>query len=147
MTGTRQAVTHIQESRRFKSIYPAGKNSINTTCMLPTPVHVRPTHASYGQSLYVATFRESSTSSDGSYCSRESVLPVQPPARLSNSWVMVCFSPKLVSGAVGESQHLLTTCYLVYWVYKHQHVISTFNTCSRVSTPRCLIDTDGSYHI
>jgi hypothetical protein len=38
-----------------------GKNPINTTHMLPTPIHVRPTYAFCGWSPYVATFHESST--------------------------------------------------------------------------------------
>jgi hypothetical protein len=29
----------------------------------------------------------------------------------------------------------------------HRHAIGTFNTCSRVPTPRSLTDTGGSYHI
>jgi hypothetical protein len=29
----------------------------------------------------------------------------------------------------------------------HLHVIGTFNTCSRVPTPRSLTDTGGGYHI
>jgi hypothetical protein len=29
----------------------------------------------------------------------------------------------------------------------HQHAIGTFNTCSRVPTPRSLTDTGGGYHI
>jgi hypothetical protein len=29
----------------------------------------------------------------------------------------------------------------------HRHAIGTFNTCSRVSTPRSLTDTDRGYHI
>jgi hypothetical protein len=128
-------------------VHPAGENLTNTTRTLPMPVHIHPMYASCGRSPYVATFHESSIASDGSSCSRELVLPVQPPAWLSNSQVIVYFSPKPASEAVGESQHLLTTCYLVYWAHKHQHAIDTFNTCSWVPTPRSLTDTGGGYHI
>jgi hypothetical protein len=70
----------------------------------------------------------------------------QPPARLSNSRVTVCFSSKPTSEALGERQHLLTICYLIYWTHKHQHAISTFNTYSRVPTPWSLTDTGEGYH-
>jgi hypothetical protein len=45
-------------------VHPAGENPTNTTRTLPTPVHIRPMYASYGQSLYVTTFHESSTELD-----------------------------------------------------------------------------------
>jgi hypothetical protein len=80
-------------------------------------------------------------------CRTDLLLPAQPPARLSNSWVTVYFSPKPASEAVHESHHLLTTGYLVYWAHKHQHVIGTFNTCSRVPTTRSLTNTRWGYHI
>jgi hypothetical protein len=37
-------------------VHPAGENPTNTSRRLPTPVHVRPTYASYGQFPYVTTF-------------------------------------------------------------------------------------------
>jgi hypothetical protein len=37
-------------------VHLAGKNLINMTRTLPTPVHVRPVYASCGQSPYVSTF-------------------------------------------------------------------------------------------
>jgi hypothetical protein len=42
-------------------VHPTGKNPTNTPRTLPKPVHVHPMYASYGQSLYMATFHESST--------------------------------------------------------------------------------------
>jgi hypothetical protein len=41
-----------------------GKLNQHDIYTLSTPVHVRPTYASYGQSPYVATFHESSTDLD-----------------------------------------------------------------------------------
>jgi hypothetical protein len=48
-------------------VHPAGENPINTTRTLSTPVHVHPTYASCGQSMYVATFREVINSDEHSH--------------------------------------------------------------------------------
>jgi hypothetical protein len=42
-------------------VHPTGKYPTNTSCTLPTPVHVCPVYTSCGQSPYVITFHESST--------------------------------------------------------------------------------------
>jgi hypothetical protein len=34
-----------------------------------------------------------------------------------------------------------------YWAHKHQHVIGTFNTCSRGAAHRSLTDTGGGYNL
>jgi hypothetical protein len=60
---------------------PAGKNRTNTTHTLPTPVHVRPVYPSYGQSPYVATFREVINSDGQSHCSQKKRLLTQSTAR------------------------------------------------------------------
>jgi hypothetical protein len=52
----------------------------------------RPVYAFYGQSLYVASFHESSTNLDGSHSSREKWLPTQSIARrLTDLWVRTQF--------------------------------------------------------
>jgi hypothetical protein len=51
------------------------------TRTLPTPVHVRPSYASYGRSPYVTTFHERPTDFDRSHCSREKGPPTQCTAR------------------------------------------------------------------
>jgi hypothetical protein len=61
-------------------VHPAGENPINTTRMVPTQVHVRPTYSSCGQSPYVATFHKLSTDLDRSHCSWEKGLPTQSTA-------------------------------------------------------------------
>jgi hypothetical protein len=35
----------------------------------------------------------------------------------------------------------------VYWAHKHQHTISTFNTCSQGPTHRSLTNTGGGYNL
>jgi hypothetical protein len=73
-------------------VHPAGENPINTTHTLPTPVHVHPSYASYGQFLYVATFHESSIDLYGSHCSWEKGLLTQSIARrLTDPWVHTQF--------------------------------------------------------
>jgi hypothetical protein len=62
-------------------VHPAGENLTNTTCTLPTSVHVRPAYASCGRSPYVATFREAPTDLGRSHGSREKGLPTQSTAR------------------------------------------------------------------
>jgi hypothetical protein len=73
-------------------VHPIGETPIHTTRMLSTPVHVCPAYAYYRQTLYVATFRESSIDFDRSHCSREKGLPKQSTARqLTDSWVRTQF--------------------------------------------------------
>jgi hypothetical protein len=76
----KQAVTHIQESRRFKSIPYWGKPDQHTTrfprsvCVWPRTIHI-----SCGP--HIATLCETSTDLDGSHCSWEKGLPTQSTAR------------------------------------------------------------------
>jgi hypothetical protein len=62
-------------------VHPAGENPTNTTCTLPTPVHVCLAYTFCGRSLYVATFHEAPTNLDRSHCSWEKGLPTQFTAR------------------------------------------------------------------
>jgi hypothetical protein len=50
------------------------------------------------------------------------------------------FSPNTAIEAVMKAKHLSIAGY-------YRHAISTFNTCSRVPTPRSLTDTGSDYHI
>jgi hypothetical protein len=85
-TATRQAVTHIQESQRFESMYTLQGKTRPTRHMHPT---LSP-HILRGQRI--ATFHEPPTDLDGSHCSREKGLPTQSTAR------------RLTNEAVGLSQ-------------------------------------------
>jgi hypothetical protein len=64
MAATKQAVTHIWESRRSNRYKPCRETWINTTCTLHMLVHVRLTYASCEQSPYVATFHTDPTELD-----------------------------------------------------------------------------------
>jgi hypothetical protein len=57
------------------------------------------------------------------------------------------FPPKIAIEAVGLSQAPVDGRLLGLPGPYHRHVIGTFNTCSRVPTPRSLTNTDGGYHI
>jgi hypothetical protein len=63
------------------NVHSAGENPTYTTRTLPMKLHIHPAYASCGQSLYMATFHESSVDLDGSHCSREKGLPTQSTAR------------------------------------------------------------------
>jgi hypothetical protein len=56
------------------------------------------------------------------------------------------FSPNIAIEAVMKAKHLLVTSYVSLLGPYLQHVISTFNTCSRGSTHRSLTNTCGSYN-
>jgi hypothetical protein len=57
------------------------------------------------------------------------------------------FSPKPINEAVGLSQASIDNKLLGLLGPNHQHAIVTFNTCSRWSTHRSLIDTGGGYNL
>jgi hypothetical protein len=88
------------------------ENSINTTRMLPIPVHVHPTYASCGQSPYVATFHESSTELDIVTAPEKKGFQHNPqhvgwPIRGS----IPSFSSELTNEAVEKAKHLSTVGY------------------------------------
>jgi hypothetical protein len=66
-------------------------------------------------------------------------------------WVVhgtrLSFSPNTAIEAVRLSQTSVNNMLLGLPGPYHRHVIGTFNTCSRISTPRFLTDTGGGYHI
>jgi hypothetical protein len=61
MTTTNKRYSYPRVAANRIDVHHAGENLTNMTHMLPMLVHIRLTYASYGQSLYVATFCESST--------------------------------------------------------------------------------------
>jgi hypothetical protein len=128
-------------------VHPAGENPTNTTCMLPTPVHIRLAYTSYGRSPYVATFRKSSTGLDGCTTPEKSA----PDSTSQPDWVVrgthLSFSPNTTIEIVHLSQAPADDRLLGLPGPYHRHAIGMFNTCSRVSTPRSLTNTGGGYHI
>jgi hypothetical protein len=145
----RQAITHIRESRWFESMYTSRGNLIHMTCMLPALVHVRHTYASCGQSLYVATFRESSTALDRVIAPEKKKLPATSLAhRLTDLWVPIQFLsyPQPLKQWRKPSIHWQTSYISLLGPY-HRHVISTFNTCSRGPTHQSLTDTGRGYNL
>jgi hypothetical protein len=74
-----------------------------------------------------------------------------PDSTSQPDWVAhetcLSFSPKTAIEAVGLSQASVDNRWLGLPGPYHWHAIGTFNTCSRVPTPRFLTDTCGGYHI
>jgi hypothetical protein len=128
-------------------VHPAGENLTNTPRTISTPVHVRLTYASCGQSLYMATFHTNPTELDRFTAPEKKWSRLRLPARLSGPWD----PPQFLS------QHNHWSSALKPNICRQQATrftgpISpacdrTFNTCSRVPNPRSLTDTDGGYHI
>jgi hypothetical protein len=129
-------------------VHPAGENPINTPRTLPTPVHIRPTYASCGQSPYAATFHKSST---------ELSRPTAPekkgsrhnPQRIADQ-SMGSYLASLPSQPMkqwGQSQASINGRLLGLLGTYHQYAIGTFNTCSRGPTERSLTNTGGGYNL
>jgi hypothetical protein len=100
------------------------------------------TYASCGRSPYVATFRGTPTDLDRSHCSREKGFLTQSIARRLTdprvrtqllSWASQ-WSRGISQAPDGDQLLGLSDTY-------HRHAIGTFNTYSRGSTERSLIDT------
>jgi hypothetical protein len=74
-----------------------------------------------------------------------------PDSTSQLSWVAYgtrpSFSPKIAIEVVGLSQAPVDGRLLGLPGSYHRHAIGTFNTCSRVPTPRSLTDTGECYHI
>jgi hypothetical protein len=117
--------------------------------MLSAQVHVHHTYASYRQSQYVATFHVDPTELDGSNCCWEKGLPTQSTAhRLTHLWVL----PKFLSHDNHWSSRLKPIiCWRIGYISLLgpylQHVISIFDTSSRVLIHRSLTDTDTGYNL
>jgi hypothetical protein len=83
----------------------------------------------------------------------DSLLPRKsaPDSISQPGWVVhgthLSFSPNTTTEAVRLSQTSVDNRLLGLPGPYHRHAIGTFNTCSRVPTPRSLTDTDGGYHI
>jgi hypothetical protein len=74
-----------------------------------------------------------------------------PDSTSQPDWVArgthLSFSYKIAIEAVGLSQAPVDGWLLGLPGPYHRHAIGTFNTCSRVPTPKSLTDTGGGYHI
>jgi hypothetical protein len=122
---------------------------IHTTHMLSAPVHVHNSYTSSGQSLYVATFHESSTILNRVIApERKELLTTSPARRVIDMWIPIQFlSPLTTIEAVEKAKNLLMISYISLMGLYLQHVISTFNACSRVPIHRSLTDAGGGYNL
>jgi hypothetical protein len=106
------------------------------------------TYASCGRSPYVATVHKSSTDLNRSTSLEKEGSRHNPQ---HTGWLIhgsvPSFSPTIASEAVEKSQASVDDKLLSLLGPYHQHVIGTFNTCSRGPTYRSLIDTCGAYNL
>jgi hypothetical protein len=138
----------ISESRGDSNrCTPCRGNLIDMTQMLIALVHIHHTYAFCGQSPYVATIHTDPTELDRfatpeKNCSQLHLTqlsgPRDPPQFLyeHNHW----------SSAL-KPNICWWTGYIDLLGSYHQHVISTFNTCSHRPTHRSLTDTGGGYNL
>jgi hypothetical protein len=124
-----------------------GKPNQHATCF-PRFVHIWPLTIRISRGLRIATFHESSTVLDGYYCSREKSAP---DSASQPGWVArrthLSFSPNTANEVVGLNEESVDDRLLGLLGLYHQHVISTFNTCSWGPTHRSLTDTGGAYNL
>jgi hypothetical protein len=127
-------------------MYTLGKTQ-PTWHTLPMSVHVCPTYASCRRSPYAATFHTDQQSWTDSLLPRKSA----PDSTSQPDWVVcethLSFSLKTVIEAVRLSQTFVDNRLLGLLGTYHRYAIGTFNTCSRVLTPRSLTNIGGGYHI
>jgi hypothetical protein len=111
---------------------------------LPTPVHTRPAYGFCGQSPYVTTFHWLPRGWNKPLHVEE-VLATKDRLTQPSSWVasflLPCDSPR-----VREISAQWLHSYLSLLDPYHQHVIGTFNTCSRGPTHQSLTDIGGGYN-
>jgi hypothetical protein len=143
----KQAVTHIQESRRFESMYTLqGKTR-------PTR-HVRfPHQSTYARRTLLAVvpirgnLPRATDRVGRSHCSREKGLPTQSPARwLTDPLIHTQFLSRANQWSSGESQTPINNMLLGLPGPYHRHVIGTFNTYSWRPTKQSLTDTCRGYN-
>jgi hypothetical protein len=130
-------------------VHPTWENLIHMTQMIPTPFHVRHSYASYGRSSYMAILSP--------WLNRVGRTLLFPRKRAPNiilstlvdrsTGLPPSFSPNTTIEAVIKAKHLLMAGYISLVGSYLQHVIITFNTCSRGPIHRFLTDTGGGYNL
>jgi hypothetical protein len=112
--------------------------------MLPTPVHVRLTYASFGHSPYMATFHKLSTELSRPTAPEKKGSQHNPQRATDQSADPYLASlPSQPMKQWGQSQASINGRLLGLLSPYHQYAIGTFNTCSRGPTERSLINTGG----
>jgi hypothetical protein len=146
-TASRQVVTHIRESRRFKSIYTVrGKLDQHDTCISHS-VRVWSQTIRISRGQHIATFRIVINKVEQGHCSRGKRAPdtfhSTPADRSAGPYPISLLSQPLKQW--GQSQPSVDGRLLGLPGSYHWYAIGTFNTCSRWSTNRSLTDTGGGY--
>jgi hypothetical protein len=129
-------VTHIRESRRFEYIYNLHRK--------PGQHAIRIPHSG----LRMTTFHVAINRVGQILCSREISSPnaTPSPAKWFADLALFLSSTSQWS-RWGKINYPLTTGNIGLLGTYLQHAISTFNTCSQVTTHRSLTDTSGNYNL
>jgi hypothetical protein len=145
----KQAVTHIRESQWFESMYTLqGKTRPARHVRFPRqskyarrtlPVDNPRTWKPFTSHLHIWTDPTAPEKKDSRHNPQHAGWPIHES--------IPCFSPKPTNEAVDLSQASVDDKLLGLLGPYGQHVIGTFNTCSRGSTHRCLTDTGGGYNL
>jgi hypothetical protein len=146
MAATRQAVAHIRESWWFESMYTLqGKPNIHDTYAFYTSPRTLPVGNPRTWQPFTLT----------QWSWTDPTAPDKNGFRHNPQhadWLIRRFTTQFLSQHNPWSSRLKPSiywwaCYINLLGPYHQHVISTFNTCSQVPTYRSLIDTGEGYNI
>jgi hypothetical protein len=129
-------------------VHPTGENLIHTTHMLSMPVHVRHSYVLVASPRTWQPFMLTQQSWTNSLLLWKSA----PDSPSQPDWVArgtcLSVSPKHNHWSSALKPNICWwICYIGLLGPCHQHVISTFNTCSRGPTHRNLIDTREGYNL
>jgi hypothetical protein len=146
--GHKQVVTHIRESQWFESMYTLQGKPAQHAPRIPRSVYVWSQTIRFSRGQRITTLHIVINRFEQIHCSREEGLLTNPH---HTDW-LVCgsvpsFCPIIANEAVGKRQASIDNRLLGLPDSYLQHVIGTFNTCSRGPTHRSLNDTSGGYNL
>jgi hypothetical protein len=111
-------------------------------------MHKVHSYTSCGQSPYMANFHTDPTELDRCTTPEKKWARLHLSTRLCGPWDPPQFLPQHNHWSSAPKPHnCWWTTYIDSLGPYHQHVISTFNTCSRGPTHRSLTDTGGGYNL
>jgi hypothetical protein len=143
VTVTRQAVTHIRESRWFELMY-----------ILQGKPDTHDTYASHAspRMLLIRFLRAIPVRGNLSWSHWQRWTEGSCPNPQHVGWLIYGSIPSSSPShyhwtSRGKVKHLLPTSYIDLLGSYHQHVVITFNTCLRGATHRSLTNTSGGYNL
>jgi hypothetical protein len=118
------------------------------TTRFPCSVRVWSTTIRISRGPHIAIFHTVINRFEQIHCTWEEGLPTQSTTRRpSDPWVRTQLLSHNSQESSGEKSTLVDNRLIGLPGTYHRHAIGTFNTCSRGSTERSLIDTGGGYNL